>query len=529
MASHNSARFIRRALASIDAALHGRPYVLVIADDASTDETVQLAREFPMRARERLIVSLPKAPTIGESKNRAVQLAAPFLRQFPWVAFMDDDDEMLPSRFSLVLEQVEAEGQQAAVGDWTLLPPDVPSPSLMRGDWSLRTGMYSPGMTVVHRDLIPKDGHYFVATPRDIHEDMVTHRLMGLNGATWCYHGGSPIHVYHQRRDSFTGGPERSTRMGEATEAYLRANHPEAATSIRSFCTVVLGKESVAEAELMLRSLRISGNHQPVVILTDDDGERFLSVLGLPGLEFVRPASDFAAHFAQFSESGSVYNGSALKLGAFLGKMQVLKEAVGRHGSSLYLDADMIVLRTFMDVIKAPVGVAPELSRSCGDEPSGWIRNERYGYFTGGCMYLHRDGLHLADWWRAEFLRSWRDFGSVRKAHGCFTDQACLDLLPLFGDIHVFHPGHNVMYTRLHKADPECSTREEVLRDLKIHAGHDLFFRGWPMVTIHAHFRQPNWVTNASKLFRRVLGLSYLDRHREILSLIDRDQPPVYS
>ena len=47
MASHNSAKYIERALASIDAALKGRPYVLVIADDASTDDTVKIARNFP--------------------------------------------------------------------------------------------------------------------------------------------------------------------------------------------------------------------------------------------------------------------------------------------------------------------------------------------------------------------------------------------------------------------------------------------------------------------------------------------------
>ena len=521
MASHNSARFIERALASIDASLAGkRPYALVIADDASTDQTLRIARQFPMRAEERIIVGFPKAPGISESKNRAVKLARTLTDRFPWVAFMDDDDEMLGPRFSVLLDRMEAEGQKAGTGDWIIFP-EGGHPGMKHGDWSLRTGNYGPGQTIIHRDLLPRDGDYFAPVPRDVFDDSVTHYRMALSGVPWCYHGGEPIHVYHHRGDSFTRGPEHSKVMRRKTDDFL-SSLPPTRTSIRSIATVAFGP-SVHEAELMVRSLRITGNHQPVVVLTNTDGA---SVVQGWGLENVEPMLvDTAALEAQFVDAPPIYNFSSLNLGAFLGKMQVLSEAVRRHGSALYLDADMLVLRLLTDVIDAPVGLTPERARSCHDgRPSSW-NNERPGYFNGGCVYASRDGLAAIEAWRRDYLRNWRRFGSDDGPHGCFCDQSSLEVLPLLGETHVFHPGHNLMYTRVPRDVPDFSATltspEEVLARTKISVRHGLYFRGWPVVTMHAHFRTANWATDASKAFRRILGFSELAEHREIASLID--------
>jgi hypothetical protein len=525
MASHNSARFIRRALASIDLALSGRPYALVIADDASTDDTLRIAREMPTRAGERIIVGFPKAGCVGEAKNRAVKLAQPFFRKYPWVAFMDDDDEMLPGRFQFLLEQMQAEGQKAAVGDW-IRSPEGGTSHVLRGDWSLRLGMYAPCDTLVHRDLIPRNGDYFMSNDRDMHEDFLTHKRMSADGVQWAYHRGAPIHIYHQRNDSLTGGPERSTAMLHKSEEWVSKNLPETRTPIRSFCTVAIGP-SIWEAEILLRSLRISGNRQPVVVLTDEAGERIVRGFGLPDIETLR--ADPALLGAPFPPVlvASILNGAALNLGAFLGKMDVLTEAVKRHGSSLYLDADVTVLRRYTDVFDEPIGLTPELNRSCDDtEPSSWHRAEKFGHFCGGMVYVAKEALHAVDWWRREFLKTWAAHGSLTQSHGCFVDQSCLEMLPLFGPTHIFHPGHNLMYTRIPKwAAPNYEDRDRILRELRISVEYGMYFRGWPATTMHAHFRAPGWGTNASKIFRQVLKLSRDERHQEILSFIDRETP----
>jgi glycosyltransferase involved in cell wall biosynthesis len=522
MAAHNSAKYIQRSLASIDEALRGRPYAVVIADDNSKDDTVKIARNFPMRAEERIIVSLPKAPGIGESKNRALKLAQPFLRKYPWIAFMDDDDEMLRGRFSGLLEKMEAEGQKAGVGDWVHFAQGgtpVPFP----GDRSLHTRMYAPTKTLIHRDVIPKDGNYFAEVPRDVHEDLVTHHRLALSGVPWCYHGGDPIHVYHQRNDSYTRGPEHSMRMKENTEEFLGRGYPESKTTIASFCTVALGP-SVSEAEFMIKSLRLSKNDQPVLVLTDVEGASAVSGWGVAGVETM--LCDPVIYNAHFTDFGTIYPNCSLNPGPFLGKMDVITEAAKRHGTTLYLDADMVVLRRFMDVISEPIGLAPELSRGCRDgQQSEWWRFERFGHFSGGYVFASRDGIHIIDWWRREFLKSWRWFGNDHSPHGGFTDQSGLDLAPLFGCVHVFHPGHNFMYTRVPRPCPPIPTPGAIFDTMKIWAGHGLFFRGWPIVTVHAHFRLPTWAKESTEALRKVIGFSKIPHHAEIYEMLCAKSP----
>jgi hypothetical protein len=524
MAAHNSAKYIQRALASIDESLQGRPYALVIADDNSKDDTVKIARNFPMRAEERIIVSLPKAPGIGESKNRAVKLAQPFLRKYPWIAFMDDDDEMLRGRFSGLLEKMEAEGQKAGVGDWLHCLPGG-SPSVFPGDWALCSGMYSPATTLIHRDVIPKDGNYFAAVPGDVFEDMTTHRRLALTGAPWCYHPGDPVHTYHQRHDSHSRGPEYSARMKENTDRFMERFYPESKTTIASFCTVAIGL-AMAEAEMMVKSLRLSKNNQPILVLTTEEGRAVVRSWGVAEVETM--VTDAAAYEAHFTDFCKIHRGPLTNLNPapFLGKMDVITEAAKRHGNTLFLDSDMIVLRRFMDVIDAPIGLVPEqASRGCREPiQSDWYR-ERYGHFNGGYVYASREGLHIIEWWRREFLRSWRWFGSDDKSHGGFTDQSALDLVPLFGCAHMFHPGHNFMYTRVPRPCPPTPTPEAILKVLKTSVGQGLFFRGWPVVTIHAHFGIPHWSSDSSAVLRGVLGFSKIPHHAEIYEMLCAKSP----
>lgn len=516
MASHNSAKYIQRALASIDNALKGRPYALVMADDASTDDTVKIARHFPMRAEERIIVTLPKATSIGGSKNRAVKLARPFFDKYPWVAFFDDDDEMLQGRFRTLLENMETEGQKAGIADWTHHLEGCSS-SVKTGDWSLHTKMFSPGMTMIHRDLIPRNGDYFVETPASVFDDIVTHHRLRLTGTPICYHGGDPGYVYHQRNSSFTGGPQKSAQMLQSSEEYLERNFPSSRTTIASFCTVALGP-SVTEAEILVKSLRITGNDQPIVVLTDDSGARLVKDWGVAGVETM--ICDPSGYFSHFQDFSSVYHDCSLNPGAFLGKMDVITETIKRHGTTLYLDSDVVVLRQFMDVIDAPIGFAPELSRSSKEKSQSSWSTEKFGYFSGGYVYATREGLHIINWWRREFLKSWRWFGSASKPHGGFTDQSCLDLAPLFGCAHVFHPGHNYMYTRVAYSVPPITAVEAAADNLKIQVGHGLYHRGWPLVTVHAHFRIPVWSSHMARALRQVIGLSKDPRHAEIYALI---------
>lgn len=492
----------------------------MVADDASKDGTAAAARLAPTSARDRIVVSFPKALCVGEAKNRAVKLARPLMDMYPWVAFFDDDDEMLPGRMSCLLDNMEAEGQKLGVGDWNYTEEGKPV-RRVSGDWSIVNRSFGPPMTMVHRDLIPKDGNYFVQAPSDVHEDMVTHAKMIYEGKTWCYHSGAPVHHYMRRYSSFSGSVERGDMMRRNSLEFIERHYPSGSnTSIRSFCTVAFGK-SVAETILLLQSLRMTGNLQPAVVLTDADGARVIGKHNLQGVECVR--ADLPALRRPFTDAPQRGHRSDVAMAAWLGKMQVIEEAAVRHGSALYLDSDFLVLRKYTDIIDSPIGLCPEHSRLCSDVlPTRWFSNERFGFYNAGMLYMTKDGASMVPWWRREYLSFWTRFGDDNGTHGYFDDQSCLNLLPLFSDVHTFHPGHNMMFTRVKPYVPEDIDQQSAKIFLKVHVGEDIFFRGWPIQAFHCHFRTEGRHTLGSHVYRQVLAMSKHPTHRALSELVHR-------
>lgn len=517
MSTHNTRHLVRETLDSIDRVLGSgrRPYALAVVDDGSSDGTLSEVRRHTSMASDRITLGASKAPSVPEAKNRALRAARPLLQRYPWVLFMDDDDLMLPGRADLV-DRMEAEGQRIGVGDWIYSAPQC-AQQVMRGDWSLSAGMYSPGMTCVHRDALPRDFAYFPPIPPDSMDDMVAHFARGLTGIPWCWHGGNPVHHYRRRPDSLTKSPEHSEQMIHRTRTFLARRYPATRTSIQSFCSVAFGPGSAREAVLMVETLRASGNDQPVTLLVDSAAEDVIAQSSLFGVR--RILVDSGAYDRPFSDSEIVMSHANLRLGAFLAKMDAVTHALDGAGSTMYLDADTVVLRRYMDVIDAAVGLVPELPRFNTREGSTWNRWERFGHFTGGQIYFDRSARRLVDWWRRQFLASWRNWfpPSMEHPHGCFVDQSCLDLLLLGGEeIHTFHPGHNFQYTRI----PPTGAVEDVPVN-----GWGLYTRGWPVVSLHAHFRTRHWHTRAGLWMLEALASCQDEHHRDIAALVTEGLP----
>lgn len=528
MASHNSSRFVKRALRSIDVSMGNHPFALVVADDGSTDETIRIIRRHEGRARERIVVGFPKAGTVSEAKNRAVKLARPFFERYPWVFFMDDDDEMLPGRLALLARMVE-QGQKAGVGDWIF----GDTGHLRTGDWSIHTGQFGPSKTVIHSSLISSTGDYFAHVPPGVHEDMVTHRYLAESGVPWAYHVDvGPVHVYHQREDSVSGGPDKSEKMLQATHRFVDSlkgsllRSTDGTSRIASFCTVAFG-DAIPEAILLARSLRIAGNTQPLLILTDSAGEAVLRAAKVND-QTVLCEEISGWDELYFHDFKALHSGSALKPGAFLGKMEVMREALLSYPNTLYLDADTVVLQKYTDWIGAQVALSPELAGSCSFTPESRWQRERLGRYNGGTMFASRGCEALLDWWRTEFLATWRTYSSGvdDSPHGGFVDQSPLDTIAAYAlSITSLHPGHNVMGSRL---NPICVpgldfTNARALLELSgLSVGHRIYWKGWPVVSIHCHFRSPNWHTHAAWFFRTLLALGQSETLVSITELVGK-------
>ncbi|RMH56028.1 MAG: glycosyltransferase [Candidatus Hydrogenedentota bacterium] len=112
---HNRPRLLRQALDSLLAQTDPRWTALII-DDASTDETPEVARSYTERdVRFRVLRLEEKAPNIA-----AVQNAARGHVTTPFIAIQDSDDLSLPQRLERQLAFLEARPDVAACGTWTI-------------------------------------------------------------------------------------------------------------------------------------------------------------------------------------------------------------------------------------------------------------------------------------------------------------------------------------------------------------------------------------------------------------------------
>ncbi len=532
MAAHNSERFIERTLSSINTTFEGsgRQYALVIADDASSDLTLQKARRFQSTAAYRSTLGFPKASCVGESKNRASTMALPFLEQFPWVLWMDDDDEMLPGRLHLI-DRMEEHGQKAAVGDWIHLFDDGNRKTTITGDWSIANRCFSPCMTAIHGSLIPRSGKYFHHAPTNVYEDLSTHTLMTHRGVHWCYHGGSPIHVYHRRGDSWSGVGDRSTSILKSSVEYLSRYRNE--TNIQSFCTVAIGSHAISELRLMVMTMRLHENNQPLFVLTDKAGFDEIEGIdfGETGGGDIRvliedKLDELAALFPGWSQK---YQAANLAPAAMISKMRIIGHAARTSGNTLFIDADQIFVREINEQITHDVALLHEgpntMSWPMGS--SDWSIQFLGGY-NGGMAFFSQDSLDSVDWWRNDYLNCYLWCGDDTKPHGGFNEQSSLEMIAATRPVHAFHRGYGVSAYRMKRGIwPEVRDGKTPFRQAtSIVGGHDLFYQGWPMMTIHQHFRGQFWKTDGRELFSRALSMSGNPKHIQTLGWIQDGMPP---
>jgi glycosyltransferase involved in cell wall biosynthesis len=96
MPAMNRAHLIGRALDSV-AAQTVRPLEVIVVDDASTDTTVDVAREHGAR-----VIALEVNGGSGPARNRGIEEA-----RTEWIAFLDSDDEWHPDHLERVLARAE--------------------------------------------------------------------------------------------------------------------------------------------------------------------------------------------------------------------------------------------------------------------------------------------------------------------------------------------------------------------------------------------------------------------------------------
>lgn len=128
----NRAAMLREAVASV-LAQTWRPIEIIIADDGSTDATVQLGEA--LAAEHPGVVRYLWGPNAGAGVARE---AGRKLARGEFIQYLDSDDSLWPRKFELQVEALRANPDCGAAYGWIRLCPDGGVPAAKAHKWSGR-------------------------------------------------------------------------------------------------------------------------------------------------------------------------------------------------------------------------------------------------------------------------------------------------------------------------------------------------------------------------------------------------------
>lgn len=98
MPAYNASKYIRETLDSLLAQTY-KDFEIIVVDDGSTDDTVQIVEEY-VKKDDRVRLIKNEHGGVSVARNTGVEAA-----KYPWVAIMDSDDIAMPNRLERQLEE----------------------------------------------------------------------------------------------------------------------------------------------------------------------------------------------------------------------------------------------------------------------------------------------------------------------------------------------------------------------------------------------------------------------------------------
>jgi glycosyltransferase involved in cell wall biosynthesis len=203
---YNAEDYLLRCLQSLDRALSSYNWILLYADDGCTDDsTVELTRYARTLTCDKVhLYEFDKASTVGEAKNRLVKECHSYKDKYPYILFMDADDEMLPERPRMA-ETAQRENNQYVVGSYETIK--INGERVKHNSENVAQKLsYGPWATLFHADFLPEEDPFF---PEDLtsdsgHEDVLTwyHLKYIKNTSPVAHPPENLVHSYIQRKGS---------------------------------------------------------------------------------------------------------------------------------------------------------------------------------------------------------------------------------------------------------------------------------------------------------------------------------------
>lgn len=231
----NAEKYLARAVASVWAT--GYPNLTIaIVDDGSTDATIPVAERLCAMAPGRCVLYRhPDCANRGVSASRNLAIEC---TSSQWIAFLDSDDEYLPSRFSGFLHALGKNDDEAfdAIYELADVRSDATDADLQKwwsvaGDSSfgirerltgnallrrlLEGGGWSTGAIVLRRSLLARTGLF--DTGKRIAEDCDLWFRMAAAGAIVAGDLSNPVAVYWRHaNNNFSYKPDHRVAMVKA-------------------------------------------------------------------------------------------------------------------------------------------------------------------------------------------------------------------------------------------------------------------------------------------------------------------------
>ncbi|WP_225420743.1 glycosyltransferase family 2 protein [Lacticaseibacillus porcinae] len=118
MPAHNGSHFIEDSIQSVLTQTLSDLELLVV-DDASTDNTVELVNNIAQQDKRVRLIQLPENHGVAFARNAGIQAATG-----DYVAYLDSDDLWLPNKLELQYALMSSQGLQLTYGSYELIDQD---------------------------------------------------------------------------------------------------------------------------------------------------------------------------------------------------------------------------------------------------------------------------------------------------------------------------------------------------------------------------------------------------------------------
>lgn len=192
--------------------------------------------------------------------------------------------------------------------------------------------------------------------------------------------------------------------------------------ALESFAIVVT-KEMCSECILLINSIR-QYHDQPIYILVDEESKYILESCGVPNIHLSYGLSESGFTEAAAAVAEIKKHNTFHKPDIIFKKMEIMDLAMKYHNSTLFLDADIIILKPLPECYDTEIVLSPHYHPNI-------IKDKHFGAFNAG--YVFCANPKFPNYWRGLYLN-----------RSTFYEQQGMDYIPENFNTAIFPKSHNV-------------------------------------------------------------------------------------